>query len=265
MTAARALQNLTTSRHHRARGHRRQAADRAPTNSAHGRRRGRRLRPRREHARHPTPTHRDDDGRHGGQAAVGHPRHRRHSEDHQAGRHRVDGAKITADSMTILENGKVLVFETRAVHIEPGADEDHAQADRGGADAQIRNARRRCRSRARRSGLALCGGRRPRRRAGRSREPPVRPEASRRRADPDRKRQAGSASENENIAIFTGNVNVVQGPTLLKAGKMTVFYAKERRFGGRPARPASTGSRSTTRSTSSRTSRSPPATAARST
>lgn len=32
--------------------------------------------------------------------------------------------------------------------------------------------------------------------------------------------------EQENIAIFTGNVNVVQGPTLLKAGVMTVHYAK---------------------------------------
>jgi lipopolysaccharide export system protein LptA len=33
--------------------------------------------------------------------------------------------------------------------------------------------------------------------------------------------------EKENLAIFSGNVNVVQGKTLLKAGKMTVFYAKE--------------------------------------
>ena len=33
--------------------------------------------------------------------------------------------------------------------------------------------------------------------------------------------------EKENLAIFTGNVSVVQGPTLLKAGKLTVFYAKE--------------------------------------
>ena len=30
----------------------------------------------------------------------------------------------------------------------------------------------------------------------------------------------------EHIAIFTGNVTVVQGDTLLKAGKMTVHYAK---------------------------------------
>ena len=27
----------------------------------------------------------------------------------------------------------------------------------------------------------------------------------------------------ESIAVFTGNVNVVQGPTVLKAGKMTVY------------------------------------------
>ncbi|MCV0394979.1 MAG: LptA/OstA family protein [Rhizobiaceae bacterium] len=31
--------------------------------------------------------------------------------------------------------------------------------------------------------------------------------------------------ENENIAIFTGNVNVVQGQTQLKAGRMTVYYS----------------------------------------
>lgn len=32
--------------------------------------------------------------------------------------------------------------------------------------------------------------------------------------------------ENDGIAIFTGNVAVVQGPMLLRAGKMTVHYAK---------------------------------------
>ncbi|MCC6205341.1 MAG: LPS ABC transporter substrate-binding protein LptA, partial [Hyphomicrobiales bacterium] len=32
--------------------------------------------------------------------------------------------------------------------------------------------------------------------------------------------------EQESKAIFTGNVTVVQGPTLLKAGVMTVFYVK---------------------------------------
>ena len=31
----------------------------------------------------------------------------------------------------------------------------------------------------------------------------------------------------ENVAIFTGNVSVVQGPTLMKAGKMTVYYVKD--------------------------------------
>jgi lipopolysaccharide export system protein LptA len=31
----------------------------------------------------------------------------------------------------------------------------------------------------------------------------------------------------EGVAIFTGNVNVVQGPTLLKSGRMKVNYAKE--------------------------------------
>lgn len=32
--------------------------------------------------------------------------------------------------------------------------------------------------------------------------------------------------QEQNIAIFTGNVNVVQGTTLMKAGKMTVYYIK---------------------------------------
>jgi lipopolysaccharide export system protein LptA len=32
--------------------------------------------------------------------------------------------------------------------------------------------------------------------------------------------------DNENKAIFSGNVTVVQGPTLLKAGKLTVFYVQ---------------------------------------
>lgn len=32
--------------------------------------------------------------------------------------------------------------------------------------------------------------------------------------------------QNESLAIFTGNVSVVQGPTLMKAGKMKVFYDK---------------------------------------
>lgn len=30
--------------------------------------------------------------------------------------------------------------------------------------------------------------------------------------------------EQENVAVFSGNVSVVQGPTLLKAGKLTVYY-----------------------------------------
>ena len=33
--------------------------------------------------------------------------------------------------------------------------------------------------------------------------------------------------EAENLAIFSGNVNVVQGPTVLKSGRMTVFYARD--------------------------------------
>lgn len=50
----------------------------------------------------------------------------------------------------------------------------------------------------------------------------------------------------ENMAIFTGNVSVVQGPTLLKAGKMTVYYVKDNKAGGSdtaaPAGAAMTGS-----------------------
>ena len=33
--------------------------------------------------------------------------------------------------------------------------------------------------------------------------------------------------ENESKAIFTGNVNVTQGPTIMKSGTMTVYYAKD--------------------------------------
>jgi lipopolysaccharide export system protein LptA len=33
--------------------------------------------------------------------------------------------------------------------------------------------------------------------------------------------------ETENIAIFTGNVAVTQGPTVLRSGRMTVYYAKD--------------------------------------
>ena len=33
--------------------------------------------------------------------------------------------------------------------------------------------------------------------------------------------------ESEGVAVFSGNVTVVQGPTLLRSGKMTVYYNKE--------------------------------------
>lgn len=33
-------------------------------------------------------------------------------------------------------------------------------------------------------------------------------------------------NDKDSSAVFSGNVSVVQGPTLLKAGKMTVYYAK---------------------------------------
>nr|WP_258045640.1 LptA/OstA family protein [Mesorhizobium sp. NBSH29] len=33
--------------------------------------------------------------------------------------------------------------------------------------------------------------------------------------------------ENDSVAIYSGNVNVVQGPTQLKAGTMKVYYAKK--------------------------------------
>lgn len=31
----------------------------------------------------------------------------------------------------------------------------------------------------------------------------------------------------DSVAVFTGNVSVVQGPTVLKAGKMTVYYVRD--------------------------------------
>ena len=31
----------------------------------------------------------------------------------------------------------------------------------------------------------------------------------------------------DSVAVFTGNVTVMQGPTVLKAGKMTVYYVKD--------------------------------------
>lgn len=34
--------------------------------------------------------------------------------------------------------------------------------------------------------------------------------------------------ENEGVAIFTGNVSVVQGPTLLRSGRMKVYYSAAR-------------------------------------
>lgn len=47
--------------------------------------------------------------------------------------------------------------------------------------------------------------------------------------------------DNEGIAIFTGNVSVVQGETLLKSGRMTVYYVKDEAAGEAAAAP-STGS-----------------------
>lgn len=48
--------------------------------------------------------------------------------------------------------------------------------------------------------------------------------------------------ENENMAIFSGNVSVVQGPTLMRAGTMTVYYARDAQgSGGSPATGAAAG------------------------
>jgi lipopolysaccharide export system protein LptA len=44
--------------------------------------------------------------------------------------------------------------------------------------------------------------------------------------------------EAEGVAVFTGNVAVVQGPTLMRSGKMTVYYNKDGEGGG----SATTGS-----------------------
>jgi lipopolysaccharide export system protein LptA len=43
--------------------------------------------------------------------------------------------------------------------------------------------------------------------------------------------------DNDRMAIFTGNVTVQQGPTLMKAGKMTVYYVGQQMGGERPATP----------------------------
>lgn len=44
--------------------------------------------------------------------------------------------------------------------------------------------------------------------------------------------------QNENLAIFTGNVSVVQGPTLLKAGRMKVYYVKGEAADGKDKKAA---------------------------
>lgn len=41
-------------------------------------------------------------------------------------------------------------------------------------------------------------------------------------------------NESKSMAVFTGNVNVVQGDTLLKAGRMTVYYKPDPKTGGAP-------------------------------
>ena len=71
--------------------------------------------------------------------------------------------------------------------------------------------------------------------------------------------------ENENKAIFTGNVSVTQGPTILKSGTHDRLSTPRTAARPPPARRTSSGSRSTARSMSSPTSRSPPATTAPST
>ncbi len=43
--------------------------------------------------------------------------------------------------------------------------------------------------------------------------------------------------QNDNLAIFTGNVSVVQGPTLLKAGRMKVYYVNKDEGSGGAAKP----------------------------
>jgi lipopolysaccharide export system protein LptA len=45
---------------------------------------------------------------------------------------------------------------------------------------------------------------------------------------------------NENVAVFTGNVSVVQGPTLMKSKRMVVHYTDD----GAAAAPASSGIKS---------------------
>ena len=42
----------------------------------------------------------------------------------------------------------------------------------------------------------------------------------------------------DSVAIFTGNVSVVQGPTLMKAGRMMVYYVKDPNAGAKGAEAA---------------------------
>lgn len=42
----------------------------------------------------------------------------------------------------------------------------------------------------------------------------------------------------DSVAIFTGNVTVVQGPTLMKAGKMMVYYVEDPNAGAKGAEAA---------------------------
>lgn len=48
--------------------------------------------------------------------------------------------------------------------------------------------------------------------------------------------------QDQNVAVFTGNVSVVQGPTLLKSGMMKVYYVKNDKTGDDKGAAAMTGS-----------------------
>ena len=133
------------------------------------------------------------------------------------------GSQITADSMSVLDNGKVLVFEKRVrVNIDPAALKAARGKERRSECGSI--VRHGLRPRLRRCScwaLAPCAGavrRRPGSVSGLklSGDEPIQIESDKL-----------EVREAENVAIFTGNVNVVQGPTLLKAGKMTVYYVKD--------------------------------------
>lgn len=56
--------------------------------------------------------------------------------------------------------------------------------------------------------------------------------------------------QNKSVAVFTGDVSVVQGATLLKAGRLTVYYTKDEKNGDKNKSPSQEATSSSAASTS---------------